>query len=148
MLRVLEVLVDQEDEREKKREAQKQPMPAPVVHLERRPRHHHRHRGTDQDDRVDGAERHAQLAVRPFHRADAQQDVGGEQRAEQHHFGRQEQPDPELAVRQARVGPGFDCVRNVHVAEFHHGGTAFMLYARSGSNCGVKSFAEPGTLYS
>src|SRR5207249_6499930 len=57
------------------------------------------------------------------------------QRAEQHHFRREKQPDPQLAVRQARIRPRIDCVRNVH-------------YARSGSNWGVKSLAEPGTLYS
>ena len=57
---------------------------------------------------------HAQLAVRPFDRADAQDDVGGKQRAEQHHFRREEQPDPELAVGQSGVGPFFDCVRNIH----------------------------------
>src|SRR5439155_18343724 len=68
-------------------------------------------------------------------RAHAQQDVRREQSAEQHHLRRQKQPDAELAVVQPGVGSRFDRVRYVH-------------YALSGSNCGVKSFAAPGTLYS
>src|SRR5262249_36926235 len=67
---------------------------------------------------------------------DPQDDVGREQRAEQHHFGGEKQPDPELAVRQPGIRPLFDGVRNIH------------RYAFSGSNCGVKSRADPGTLYS
>ena len=50
----------------------------------------------------------------PGRRADAQQDVGGEQPAEEHHFGGQEQPDADLGVVEAGVGPGLNCVGNFH----------------------------------
>src|SRR4029453_31519 len=73
--------------------------------------------------------------MRPDRRPGAKNDVGREERAEEHHFRREEQPDPELAVGQSGVGARFDGVRDVH-------------YARSGSNCGGKSLAAPGTLYS
>ena len=69
-------------------------------------------------------------------RADAQEDVGRKQRAEQHDFRREEQPDAELAVGEPGVGPR---LRRC---------TESPCYARSGSNWGVKSFAAPGTLYS
>ena len=39
--------------------------------------------------------------------ADAQQDVGGKQRAEQHDFGSQKEPDADFGVEQAGVRAGF-----------------------------------------
>ena len=52
--------------------------------------------------------------MRPLGGTDAKDDVGGEERAEQHHFGREEQPDAELAVRSAGVGSLFNGVWDVH----------------------------------
>jgi hypothetical protein len=38
--------------------------------------------------------------------ADAQQNVGGKKSAEEHHFGREKQPDADLGVVNAGVRPG------------------------------------------
>ncbi len=58
------------------------------------------------------------------------------QSAEKHHFGRQEQPDADLGVVKPGVGPGLNGVRDIHNS------------GQTGSFCGVKSVAWPGTLYS
>ena len=73
------------------------------------------------------------LSVR---RADAKQDVRGKQGAKQHHFRGEEEPDADLGVIKAGVLARLYCVGNVHE------------WNQSGSFCGVKSFACPGTLYS
>ena len=111
---VFKVLVDEEDASQQERGDQVQPVLRKVLQLQRRPRHHHRHRRRDQDDGVDRAKHDVQLAVRPLRRATTQDDVGGEQRAEQHDLGREEQPDPELAVGQAGVGSLCDGIGDVH----------------------------------
>ena len=90
--------------------------------------------------------------IGPRRRADAQQRVGREQRAEQHHLRREEQPDPQLRVGQAGVGPdlggvGMSCsisaCQHDPVARRAHGSSR-----RSTACCGVKSAGAPGTLYS
>src|SRR5204863_5865947 len=98
--------------------------------------------------RVRHAEPDVQLAVGPFRRAGPQDDVGGKERPEQHDFRREEQPDAQLAVRQPGVGPLFDCVRNVHDLCVLCILCVLRVQAFSGSNCGLKSLAAPGTLYS
>ena len=82
--------------------------------LERGPRHDDGHGGGDEHEGVEGADGDADHAVRPEVRADAQKDVGGEEAAEEHHFGREEQPDAELRVVKPRVRTGFDCVGDFH----------------------------------
>ena len=64
----------------------------------------------------------------------ANQDVARKQRAEQHDFRGQEQPDADLAVVQAGVGPDLDGVRNLH--------------RESGLELRREVLADPGTLYS
>ena len=72
-------------------------------------------------------------------RADAQQDVGGEQRAEQHDFRREKQPDADLGVVKAGVRARLDCVGNFHECS----GLRLGLVLR-----GEILSLRPGTLYS
>ena len=89
-------------------------------------------------------------AVRPGagRGADAQQDVGGKEPAEQHDFGREKKPDAELGVVKAGVRPGLNCVGNFH--ELNQCAVEILGAGKpsGGSFCGVKSVAWPGTLYS
>src|SRR5258706_12223368 len=78
--------------------------------------------------------------MRPGIRAHAKQNVRGKERSEEHHFRSKEEPDADLRVEQAGIGPGFYRVGNFHADQ------AFLNC--SGSFCGVKSVACPGTLYS
>jgi hypothetical protein len=48
--------------------------------------------------------------------AEAHEEVGGEERAEEHDLRGEEEPDAELAVVESRVGPRGDCVGNIHEA--------------------------------
>ena len=43
-----------------------------------------------------------------------EENVGGKQTAEKHHFGSEEEPDADLGVPKAGIGPGGDGVRNFH----------------------------------
>jgi hypothetical protein len=47
-------------------------------------------------------------------RAKTHEKIGREERAEEHHLRGEEEPDAELAIIKARVGPGGDCIRDVH----------------------------------
>jgi hypothetical protein len=71
---------------------------------------------TNQDHRIHGGQRDVQVLVPvgPCRRTDPEEDVRGEQRAEEHHFRRQEEPDPELRVVDAGVRPRFDGIRYLH----------------------------------
>ncbi len=84
----------------------------------------------------------------PGLRADAQQNVGGKKSAEEHHFGRQKQPDAELGVVNAGVRPVFNCVGDFHEKSVMRGWGLTGAAELSGSSCGVKSVAWPGALYS
>ena len=67
----------------------------------------------------------------------AQQDVGREQRAEQHHLGGEEQPDAQLGVVEPGVGPGLGGVREC---------PSWPLLLGLLRCCGVKSLGAPGRL--
>src|SRR5213593_3450884 len=57
--------------------------------------------------------------MRPINRfgPDAQQDIGGKQRPEEHYFRGQKEPDPHFGVEKAGVRPGLDCIRYIHLLE-------------------------------
>src|SRR5262249_28367581 len=136
LVAVFEILHDEEDAAKQDRGRLIDPKRAETVALERRPRHHHRHRRRNEDDRVERRERDVEdrIAARPVRHASADQDVAREERPEQHDFGRQEEPDADLAVVETGIAPNFDGVRNFHVAH--------------ASNWGWKPLAAPGALYS
>ena len=45
---------------------------------------------------------------------DAQQDIGGKERAEEHDFGGQKEPDANLGIEEAGVGSRLNCIGDVH----------------------------------
>ena len=46
--------------------------------------------------------------------AEAHEEIGGEDRAEEHDLGGEEEPDAELAVVEAGIGARGECVGNFH----------------------------------
>ena len=93
--------------------------PAKLVHLARGPSHHRRYTGSDEHHSVGSADRDVEPAVRPitFRRADPQQNVRGEERAEEHDFGGQKQPDADFGVVKAGILARLDDVGE----DFHLG---------------------------
>ena len=112
---VLDALEPHEDEGAEAGEGHEDLEPAPLAHLERSPREHHRDRGGDEDEGVDQARQHRERALGPrVICPEAQEDVGGEEAAEEHDFRREEEPDGDLRVEEAGV-----LARGEDVGDFH-----------------------------
>ena len=68
---------------------------------------HDRHAGANQHERVEGADRLAQVHLvrpRPGQGTEAQHDVRADQAGEEHDLGREEQPHDQLAVGERQAG--------------------------------------------
>ena len=91
----------------------------PLVHFQAGPGQDIGDAGGDQDNRIKAAQAPIQPVAGPGAGigADAQKNVGREQRAEEHDFGGQEQPDADLRVVKAGVRPAFNCVGDFHAIQ-------------------------------
>ena len=87
-----------------------------VAHLQGGPAQHDRDTGSNEHRGVERADGDVEQPMRPGAgvRADAQQDVGGEERAEEHDFRSEKQPDADLGVVEAGIRPGFCGKRDFH----------------------------------
>ena len=86
--------------------------PAKLAHLARGPGHHGRDTRSDEDHGVRRPHRNIEPPMGPitFHRSHAQQDIRREERAEQHDFRGQKEPDADFGVVKAGVLPRLDDV--------------------------------------
>ena len=113
---VFEEFDTEEDERADDSRQQAPEIHRELAHLHTGPSHDDGHRRGDQHGGVEAAHRHVQLMNRPvIVRTQAQEDVGGEQAAEEHDLRGQEKPDANLGVPQPGVGPRGHGVGNFHV---------------------------------
>ena len=113
---VLDALDAKEDEAAENGEAESDAVGVELAFLERDPGPDHGDAGDDQDDGVGEAERDVLDVVGPgaVLGAEADEEIGGEDRAEEHDLGGEEEPDAELAVIEAGIGTRGDGVGNFH----------------------------------
>ena len=112
---VLQGLVEHEDTGAEHGDGHVDAVPAELAQLQHGPSHDDRDGGGDEHDRVDEAERDIEVRHGPWIiGTNAEEDVGGEQAAEEHDFRSEEEPDADLGVVEAGVRPGVNGIRDVH----------------------------------